>query len=170
MKRPYLLMSFVLLLASAMPGLVSADEVDARLDKLRTYLKACTQEHGYDPDRARNYGEHEIAAGEMKWRECAYDGVRKIMVPESSVPNSYQTLISLDRVMTKEIRNDNRTREQRRTRITQMLDHILAQEKSKLSSAGDARKEQEDLVKTRNELTARLRELEKMRRIESMMR
>lgn len=157
------------LLALSWPGLAIADEVDARADQLSDRFRQCTREYGYDPESTGSTGPHEIAPGELKWRGCAYDGIREIMVPASAVPDAYDTLIALDQVMTREIETGKRTREQRRTRIQAMIDDILKREKAagadKPPAADAARLEAE-----RGEFLARQREIRKMRRIETMMR
>ncbi len=162
-----------LMFAMALPNLVAADEVDARVKELRTYLKSCTQKYGYDPKRTRRFGEHEIAPGEAKWRDCAYDGIRKIMVPPSAVPNAYQTLIALDRVMTREIKEGTRTRAEREERIKQFIDRTLAQEKPAPATGatqGKSQQQLDELEKMRAELAARQREITRMRQLQTTIR
>ena len=154
--------------ALLVPGLAAADEIDARMDRLHDRFQQCTRQHGYDPQSLGSTGPHEVAPGELQWRECAYDGVREIMVPASAVPDAYETLIALDRVMTREIEAGKRTRDQRRDRIQGMLDDILNKERD--AGAHKRRAASAELEADRAALLARERELRKMRRIESMMR
>ena len=167
------------MLACLSPGLVGAaatDAVDARFDEFRAHLGVCTKDFGYDPARSASYGKHELAPGEQKWRECAYEGIRKIMVPPSATPDSYAGLIGLDKVMTKEILAGNRTRAERQERIRKMIDDILAKEKAAEPAAAGAsqttlsEEEEAKLRAQRDQFVASQRELQKMRRFQSMMR
>jgi hypothetical protein len=151
------------------PGAVADEGVDARVERLRGHLQSCTQRYGYDPDRVRSLGPHEIGPGELKWRDCAYRGIREIMVSASAVPETYDTLIGLDRVMTRDIEAGKRTRDERRQRIQQLIDDILAREK-KAGEPPEAELTEEEMERRRDEFVLRQRELQRMRRIESMMR
>ena len=163
----------LLLIAAAMAfstGGVGADDgVDARVERLRAHLQSCTQRYGYDPDRVRSLGPHEIGPGELKWRDCAYEGIREVMVPASAVPDAYDTLIGLDRVMTRDIEARKKTRDERRRRIQKLIDDILAREK-KADQPPEAELTEEEMERRRDEFVVRQRELQRMRRIESMMR
>jgi len=159
-------------LAGLLPCLAAADAVDARLDELDVYLASCTQQFGYDSKRSASFAEHEIAPGEAKWRDCAYDGIRKIMVPPSAVPAAYDTLIALDKIMTREIPGGKRSRAERKQRIGKMIDDIIAKEKaaSQGSSSQNKAASEAELLKEREQFMAREREMRKMRRIQGMMR
>jgi hypothetical protein len=158
--------------ACMLPCLAVADAVDARLDALHAYLASCTQEFGYDSKHSASFAEHEIAPGEAKWRDCAYDGIRKIMVPSSAVPATYDTLIALDKVMTREIPGGKRSRAERKQRIGKMIDDIIAKEKAASQGGSSQNKaaSEAELLKERNQFMAREREMRKMRRIQGMMR
>lgn len=160
------------LLVCAVSSMAAADAVDARLDELHAYLQTCTRDFGYDSERSASYGEHEIAPGEVKWRDCAYTGIRKIMVPPSAVPASYDTLIALDKIITREIPGGKRTRAERKQRIGKMIDDILAKEKAASAAVATQEKtaDEAELVEQRDLLLARQREMRKMRRIQGMMR
>jgi hypothetical protein len=157
-----------LITALTFPCLVIADELDSRLELLKTHLKSCTQKHGYNPDRTGRYGDHEIAPGEIKWRDCAYEGIRLIMVPSSAVPNSYQNLIALDKVMTREIQAGELSRADRKKRIDKFVDLTLSKEKkapSKTAPQGDAT-QQAELQQMRKELVTRMNEIQRMRSLQ----
>ena len=166
------LRSIVAMLAYLSSGLVCADAVDARLDELHAYLGACTRDFGYDPQRTGSFADHEIAPGEAKWRGCAYEGIRKIMVPNSATPAAYDTLIALDKVMTREIPGGKRTRGERKQRIGKMVDGILAREKASTDGKSAQSKVADDaeLLKQRDQLLARQREMQKMRRLQVLIR
>ena len=138
--------------ALLVPGLAAADEIDARMDRLHDRFQQCTRQHGYDPQSLGSTGPHEVAPGELQWRECAYDGVREIMVPASAVPDAYETLIALDRVMTREIEAGKRTRDQRRDRIQGMLDDI---DHSPLPEMGPTQQILDVLNRARNNTSGR---------------
>jgi len=173
MKKRNAFAGLGLIIAITLPVPAAADGLDGRLERLQAHLDSCTQKYGYDPQRTRRFAENEIAPGEDKWRDCAYDGIRKIMVPASAVPNAYQTLIALDRVMTREIRDGKRTRAEREDRIKKFIDSTLAQEK-KAPGNGDAQGQTEqqgdELEKMRAELAARQREITKMRQFQTKIR
>jgi len=168
MKVQTTLAGLSLMLIGAVPSFAASDDVDVRREKLSTHLKSCTQENGYDPKQTRKFAKHEIAPGELKWRECAYDGVRDIMIPGSTVANAYQTLIALDKIMTREVAAGKRTRAERKKRIENFIDRTLAQEQPAQSSRASS--EQAELLKMHDVMVARQRELRKMRDIQSMMR
>ncbi len=155
-----------------LPCLAVADAVDARLDELDAYLASCTQQFGYDSKASASFAEHEIAPGEAKWRDCAYDGIRKIMVPPSAVPSAYDTLIALDKIMTREIPGGKRSRAERKQRIGKMIDDIIAKEKAASQGGSSQNKaaSEAELLKERDQFMAREREMRKMRRLQGMMR
>lgn len=155
--------------AMACPAPAAAQDVDARLERLRAHLASCTAEHGYDPARSGNVGEHELAPGEAAWRGCAYQGVREIMVPGSAVPDAYEALIALDRVITRDVEAGKSTRDDRRARIRTMVDDIVAREKTAAGGSGAASTD-EEMSKMRDEFMARQEEIKRMRRFQQMMR
>ena len=161
-----------LIIAIAFPGLAAAHDIDAKREEMRAHLKFCTQKYGYDPKRTRGFDEHEIAPGEAKWRDCAYDGIRKIMMPNSAVPSAYQTLIALDRVMTREIQAGEKTRAEREKRIQKFIDDTIAKEKTKSNQAAgqEKKKEQEELDQMRVELITRMNEIKRMREFQTTFR
>ena len=155
--------------AMACPALAAAQDVDARLERLRAHLASCTAEHGYDPGRSSNVGAHDLAPGEAAWRGCAYQGVREIMVPGSAVPDAYEALIALDRVITRDVEAGKSTRDDRRARIRTMVDDIVAREKAAAGGSGGAGTD-EEMSKMRDEFMARQEEIKRMRRFQQMMR
>lgn len=172
-RRRVDLYAVLAVLALMLPAPVAADEVDARLDRLREFLRSCTEKHGYDPKKTAALDDHDIAPGEKSWRRCAYDGIRKIMIPRSAVPGDYQNLIASDQTMTREIGEGKLTRDEREARIKKLVDAALAREEAAASGSvdpPDGGTGEDELLKQRNELVARQREIQKMRRIQSMMR
>jgi hypothetical protein len=86
-------------------------------EKFLKHLAGCTRQHGYDPTAQNGLGPHELGRNEMPWRECAYEGIRRIIVPASALPEMYEDLIAEDRKMTEAVVQGTMTRDDRRSRI-----------------------------------------------------
>ena len=84
-----IIMSTLAVLCFVFSGRIYADDFDQKLEKLNGELSGCTETTGYNPDRSGNLGDHELGKGERKWRECAYQGIRDIMIPGSVIPTAY---------------------------------------------------------------------------------
>ena len=97
-------------------------------ERFKAYLDQCTAQYGYNPDAVRGVGEHELAPNERAWRECAYQGVKMILIPNSSVPDLYRILIAEDRTMTNQISAGTLTRQERRNRIEQLFAEIASED------------------------------------------
>lgn len=85
------------------------------------HLAACSASSGYDPDKAADLGTYEIAAGEAAWATCAYDGVDKILVPESRTPELYRDLVARHKDLTAQLRDRKVTRAERRALMETMV-------------------------------------------------
>ncbi len=109
---------------------VSLEEARTRLD---ADLTQCTQRFGFDP-AARDLPERALAPGERAWRACAYDGVKKHMVPSSSIPGVYHQLIGEDRMLTDKLDRAEITRAERRQRLEQLIERIRNTELEKISA------------------------------------
>jgi hypothetical protein len=151
--------------AGAAPGA----DFEQSFERLKAHASECTSKWGYDPDRGERLGPHEIGVGERDWRECVYQGVHDIMIPGSAVANAYRGLIARDKGMTERIAREELTREERKARLEKLLADIESSEKAASESAANSASEQDQLEKDRDRLRARMDELKKMRRIQSMM-
>ena len=112
----------------------SESSVIAARDRLVADLQQCTRSNGYDP-KAVGLPENALARNELKWRQCAYDAVRKYEQGHPSVRGMYDQLISEDIQMTTAIQQGNLTRSQRRTRIEQLVGQIKAAEDAEVRAA-----------------------------------
>ncbi len=142
-------------------GVASAKKLSRPGKVMDAHLAECTEKYAYDPNEAEGLGEYDLAPQELGWRRCAYQGVREIMIPNTRIPDAYRQLIDEDRAMTEKIQRREMTRSERRARLDQILESVRAHE-NELSLR--------DLEKQQTELKARMDEIERMRRIQSMMR
>ena len=155
-------MAVVLGAAFVMPvGVASAKKLSEPGKVMDERLAECAEEYAYDPNKAEGLGEYDLAPTELDWRRCAYQGVREIMIPNSRIPDAYRRLIDEDRAMTERIQRREMTRSERRARLDQILESVRAQEKERSLR---------NLERQQTELKARMDEIERMRRIQSMMR
>ena len=99
------------------------------------HLAACSASSGYDPDKAADLGTYEIASGEAAWATCAYEGVDKILVPESRTPELYRDLVARHKDLTAQLRDQKVTRAERRALMETMVLKIQFLEARVLSDA-----------------------------------
>jgi hypothetical protein len=119
-------MAIVLLPPAAVA--LTPEEVRAKLD---AELAQCTQRFGFDP-AAGDLPERALAAGERTWRECAYEGVKKHMIPSSTIPDVYLQLIGEDRTLTDRLDRGEITRAERRQRLDELIERIRNAEREKI--------------------------------------
>ncbi len=123
------LMTLAILLPKAAAAL-TPEEVRARLD---AELSQCTQRYGFDP-AARDLPERALAPGERAWRECAYEGVKTHVIPNSAIPDVYLQLIGEDRMLTDRLDRGEITRAERRQRLDQLVERIRNAEREKIQA------------------------------------
>jgi len=124
-----LIASAVTLLPRAAAAL-TPEEARARLE---TELAQCTQRHSFDP-AASGLPERALAPGERSWRECAYEGVKKHLVPNSAIPDVYLQLIGEDRTLTDRLDRGEITRAERRQRLEQLIERIRNAERQRIQA------------------------------------
>jgi hypothetical protein len=107
---------------------LTPEEARAKLDG---ELAQCTQRFRFDPG-ARNLPERALASGERAWRECAYEGVKKHMIPNSTIPDVYLQLIGEDRTLTDRLDRGEITRAERRQRLDELVERIRNAEREKI--------------------------------------
>lgn len=147
------------------PGWLIAVELpswERRWSSLEEQLALCTSLHGYDADTANQLGEDVIGAGELEWRECAYESLIQAMAKESPIEDAYQRLILEDRRLTNGIIAGEVTRTERQNQILTYLDEIHRAEK--------AEHDLRTLEYEREMFIIRMNELKRMRDIERLMR
>ena len=162
-------MAVVLGAAFVMPvGVASAKKLSEPGKVMDERLAECAEEYAYDPNKTEGLGEYDLAPQELEWRRCAYQGVREIMIPNTHIPDAYRQLINEDRAMTERIQRREMTRSERGARLDQILESLRAHE-----PVGDKQIKElnlRNLERQQTELKARMDEIERMRRIQSMMR
>lgn len=132
MKTPFtgigVVASMILLVAGCaqnsvetMPARASFSELRAELD---VYLDACSGTAGADPRGVEDVGDYELVPNERAWLDCAYEGVERIMIPGSSIPEMYRNLIAESRALTNLVERGEVTREQRQMRIDELVADI----------------------------------------------
>ncbi len=165
-----IIMPTIAVLCVLFSGRIIAADFDQRMEKLRGYISDCTETTGYNSARSGNLGDHELGAGERKWRECVYQGMRDIMIPGSAIPTAYSTLISRDKVMTNNIEAKKLSRKERKARLNKVIASIKEREaadakrKSGQQGASTQQLEQQSI-----EFQRRMEEIERMRHIQSIM-
>jgi hypothetical protein len=90
-------------------------------------LQRCSDEHGYDPANTQ-LGEHELAPGELGWRECAYGALRVHALSNPELKGQYEKLIAEDKRMTEAIVAGTMTRSERQSRIDVLVAEIRTAE------------------------------------------
>lgn len=122
------LVALTIVLLSPAAATLTPEEARAKLD---AELAQCTQRFGFDPG-ARDLPERALAPGERAWRECAYEGVKKHLTPNSTIPDVYLQLIDEDRTLTDQLDRGEITRAERRQRLDQLIDRIRSAEREKI--------------------------------------
>jgi hypothetical protein len=97
-------------------------------EQLTAQLAQCSETHGYAPRTATGVGAHELAPGELAWRQCAYDAVRVYARANPSLASLYEQLIAEDIAMTTAIQQGTMTRSERQLRIDRLRAQIDAAE------------------------------------------
>ena len=100
--------------------------------KFDAHLAECVKKTGYDRDNVAKLGKFEIAPGEDQWRECAYQGIKTIIIPQTRSPGLYKTLIQTHQILTDNVKNKVTTRNQRRARIEALVADIGRKEAEQL--------------------------------------
>lgn len=138
------------------PGQATAEEkqrmatgtdmyMEAAFKQFDAHLAECTKKTGYDPDNTANLGPHQIGPGEEKWIACAYKGVETILIPATTNPVFYTTLIQTHKIMTENIRRKVSTREERRNQIDALVKGIQKQEAEILGTTAESPAEAKEM-------------------------
>lgn len=107
--------------AESMSAAPSYGELRGQMDN---HLDGCTRSFGVDPRDAGEVGPYELVANERAWLDCAYEGIRAIMIPNSQVPALYRSLIAESQALTNLVERGELTREQRWARIDGLVAEI----------------------------------------------
>ena len=104
--------------AETAPPRATFGELRAQLEE---HLDVCTGTVGVDPRESPDVGDYELVPNERAWLGCAYEGIERIMIPGSEVPELYRNLIAEIRALTDLVERGEVTREQRSVRIDGMM-------------------------------------------------
>ena len=129
--------------------------------KFEVHLQACSDKHGYNRKRSGNLGDHELGRGERAWRECAYDGVRSILIPGSGLDGAYRRVIVQDKVMTDKVANGDMARGERQARLEKLVAQLHAAEEQRAP---------QEMDKMHAQFMARMHEMRRMQRLNGIMR
>jgi len=129
--------------------------------KLFDLLPSCTAQHEYSVKSSEGLGDYELGVGELAWRSCVYDGIREQIVPNSVLPNLYESLIQNDSAMTDLIRKKVLTRKDRRDQNLSAIKEIEEQEAQYLA---DQKKQMQEQAKTEEDIQNMQNVLEIQRR------
>lgn len=121
------------LAAALLPRAAAALTPEEARARLEAELAQCTQRHSFDP-AASGLPERALAPGERAWRECAYEGVRKHLVPNSTIPDVYLQLIGEDRTLTDRLDRAEISRTERRQRLDELIERIRNSERQRIQA------------------------------------
>jgi hypothetical protein len=128
---------------STSKSIVGPPEIVYAREQLDDDIALCTKRYGYDPKADSKLGTTGLAPGEREWRECAYQGIEKYLIPRTLSPDVYRRAITEDRKLTEELAQGEITRAQRQARVQQMLDEIDQTEEANQSKVEMDRLEME---------------------------
>lgn len=120
--------------------------VEAR-DRFIADVRTCTDRHGYAPENLGGAGEHELAPGELQWRQCSYDAARRYVVHNPMLRGLYEQLIAEDIQMTSMIQEGAMTRTERRARDEELLAQIHSAEETQVQEAAAEQQRQTEQVR-----------------------
>lgn len=121
------------------------DLLAAARSQLVADLDQCTRSFGYDPKKAADIPENQLAPRELEWRQCGYDAVRRYSQFQPALTGRYEQLINEDISMTNAIQSGGMTRTQRRNRLDTLIEQIKTAEEQEIQAAAkdlEAEKEQ----------------------------
>ena len=105
--------------------------------ELEGALKKCSEQTGYDPAEQGALGQYDLGAGELQWRDCAYEALLMVVVPNTPYPALYMDLVANDKELTRGIEERYVTRDERQAKISGQLREIVDREEkaARLQSA-----------------------------------
>lgn len=130
--------------------------------KFDQHMAECTQQLGYDPDQSDSFGDYELAPKEREWRKCVYQGIHKLLVPNTWIPDFYYRIIAEDQLMTDMIDAKQLTRAKRRERLDELVAALERKE------AAERKRVQEDLDTTMNQMEELQQQMDRMNEIQQM--
>jgi hypothetical protein len=110
-------------------------------------LEQCTHSFGYDPQKAGDIPENQLAPRELEWRQCGYDAVRKYSQFQPALTGRYEQLINEDISMTNAIQSGAMTRTQRRVRLDALIEQIKAAEEEQIQATTKNKEAEEEQVR-----------------------
>jgi hypothetical protein len=114
--------------AALLAGCAAGPPEPQRADHvLQDSLAACRVSAHYDP-KSTDLPERALAPGEREWRDCARQAVVSRIVPGSSVPELYRSLVADDERMTDAVAAGTMTRSERTRQLEASIADIRAAE------------------------------------------
>jgi len=110
-------------------------------------LGQCSSRFGYDPQKAADIPEDQLAPREIEWRQCGYDAVRKYSQFQPALTGRYEQLINEDISMTNAIQSGALTRTQRRIRLDQLIEQIKSAEEQQIQANTKSKDAEEEQVR-----------------------
>ncbi len=156
----HFLRSFVpagLILLSGCPAAnVNVSEADNDLDR---HLAQCTAKYGHDQQKTAGLGEYELPPGEKTFLSCTYEGIYRLIIPNTPIPDKYMDLVDQHRKMTEAVNKKAMTRAQRKAKTRTLLATIKREEDAEnlkrsreLQGKMDALQERQRLQKRQQKL------------------
>jgi hypothetical protein len=122
--------------------IAAAPAYEEKLEQIKQTLNAqfvsCTEQFGYDPQKSLQLGPQQIGDGELEWRQCAYDGISRVVIPNTRLPGAYEQLIAEDRRLTAALQRGEITRKQRYDAIQKTIDEIRTSEAAQVTAQQQA--------------------------------
>jgi hypothetical protein len=116
--------------SSILAAEVTAKTFDEAKQQMDAHIVSCTERTGHDPDRLDDIGENALGPSERRFLDCVYEGVERLIIPESSTPEAYRSLVQEHRRMTDAIEQGQMTRSERQARTDTMVDEIKRQDEA----------------------------------------
>jgi hypothetical protein len=145
-------------------SLVSSTGYAATLEETRaameSHLAGCAERTGYDRESGAGLADDQLHPDERAYLSCAYEGIRRILIPGAANPQAYDDLMVEYQRMTDAVAAGRLTRADRRARAEALLadvrkkeDEEAAQRTADLGRQGEAAKESHEQARTREKLT-----------------
>lgn len=113
---------------STPPGFDESSAPPDVRESMAAALRQCTIDYGYNPDQAGSLGPTQLGAGELDWRDCAYDALERVVEPNLQQPEALEALIEDDERLTEGIEDGTSTRAERAAVLQARLNDMQARE------------------------------------------
>ncbi len=146
----------------------AAKDIETARTQFDQFLDKCAQQFGYVRNKELSFGDHELAPGEQQYRECAYEGVDQILIPNTTLADDYRHIVAEDKRMTDQIVAKKMTRKARRERLDKLIAAI--DKKEELVRAAEMERVSRDMERLERERDALQKQMERARKMQRMTR